>query len=135
MTITNKQDLITHKGVISSAFNAMFASPGIVNEGIIDKKINKVSDEFNLNGNLSPFKNSGVMIKGKYYSVKTLPLKTKKFPMSEILIKEKVDKAFYIDEEKEVKYESHPQIDRDDIEVFNVLDKWNYLKGRKMRRG
>jgi DNA (cytosine-5)-methyltransferase 1 len=51
--------------------------------------------------------------------------------MSEILIKEKVDKAFYIDEEKEVKYESHPQIDRDDIEVFNVLDKWNYLKGRK----
>ena len=66
------------------------------------------------------------MIKGKYYSVKTLPLKTQKFPMSEILIKEKVDKAFYIDEEKEVKYESHPQIDRDDIEVFNVLDKWNF---------
>ena len=39
-------DLITHKGVISE-FNAMFA-PEIVNEGIIDKKINKVSDEFNL---------------------------------------------------------------------------------------
>ena len=65
------EDLILNKGVISSAFKVRFSSSSILSNGKISKDIAKVSEDFNKNGKLSPFRNSGFMIDGVYYTAKT----------------------------------------------------------------
>ena len=125
------EDLILNKGVISSAFKVRFSSSSILSNGKISKDIAKVSEDFNKNGKLSPFRNSGFMIDGVYYTAKTDSIKTEEKTLGEILEKQEVDKSFYIDKDKKVKYQIIEQIDGDTIEIKNEWDKWNYLKGRK----
>ena len=125
------EDLILNKGVISSAFKVRFSSSSILSNGKISKDIAKVSEDFNKNGKLSPFRNSGFMIDGIYYTAKTDPIKTDEKNLGEILEKQEVDKSFYIDKDKKVKYQSIEQIDGDMIEIKTEWDKWKYLKGRK----
>jgi|TARA_B110000091_G_scaffold195330_1_gene221891 DNA (cytosine-5)-methyltransferase 1 len=131
MVKIKKEDIITDKGIISGAFNVNFSIPHVIKKGKISKEMNKVSEEFNLGEKLSPFKNSGVMINGDYYSVKTEAVKTEKYPLSRVLESKKVDSSFYINKNKKVKYQSIEQIDRDNIEIKTEWDKWSYLKGRK----
>ena len=125
------EDLILNKGVISSAFKVRFSSSSILSNGKISKDIAKVSEDFNKNGKLSPFRNSGFMIEGVYYTAKTDSIKTEEKTLGEILEKQEVDKSFYIDKDKKVKYQSIEQIDGDMIEIKTEWDKWKYLKGRK----
>ena len=81
---------------------------------------------------MSPFKNSGVMFDGKFFSVKTISVKTEKFPLGKILQKSnEIDTSFYIKKNKKVKYQKIEQIDREAIEIKTEWDKWKYLKGRK----
>ncbi|MDA9572626.1 DNA (cytosine-5-)-methyltransferase [Flavobacteriaceae bacterium] len=131
MRALSNTDLITNSGVISSAFNVSVAQPEKKSEGKLSKKFNEVSANFNKGGGLSPFYNSGVMFDGKYFSAKTQPIKTKKFPLKKVLDTNEVDKSFYIDREKKVKHQSIEQIDGTTIEINTEWDKWKYLKGRK----
>ena len=125
------KDIIEKSGVISGAFNVSFSKPEIINSGTISKEINKVSDTFNKGEKLSPFKNSGVMFGGKFYSVKTDSIKTDEKTLDSVLEKTKVDKSFYIDKNKKVKRRVIPQIDREPIVIETEYDMWDYLKGRK----
>ena len=127
----DKKDIIEKSGVISGAFNVSFSRPEIINSGTISKEINKVSDTFNKGEKLSPFKNSGVMFGGKFYSVKTDSIKTGEKNLDSVLEKIKVDKSFYIEKKKKVKRRVIPQIDREPIVIETEYDMWNYLKGRK----
>ena len=127
----DKKDIIEKSGVISGAFNVSFSRPEIINSGTISKEINKVSDTFNKGEKLSPFKNSGVMFGGEFYSVKTDSVKTDEKDLDSVLEKRKVDKSFYIDKNKKVKRRVIPQIDREPIVIETEYDMWNYLKGRK----
>ena len=127
----DKKDIIEKSGVISGAFNVSFSRPQIINSGTISKEINKVSDSFNKGEKLSPFKNSGVMFGGKFYSVKTDSIKTDEKILDSVLEKTKVDKSFYIDKNKKVKRRVIPQIDREPIVIETEYDMWDYLKGRK----
>ena len=127
----DKRDIIEKSGVISGAFNVSFSRPEIINSGTISKEINKVSDTFNKGEKLSPFKNSGVMFGGKFYSVKTDSIKTDEKDLDSVLEKRKVDKSFYIDKNKKVKRRVIPQIDREPIVIETEYDMWKYLKGRK----
>ena len=127
----DKKDIIEKSGVISGAFNVSFSRPEIINSGTISKEINKVSDTFNKGEKLSPFKNSGVMFGGEFYSVKTDSIKTDEKALDSVLEKTKVDKSFYIDKNKKVKRRVIPQIDREPIVIETEYDMWDYLKGRK----
>ena len=131
MKVLNSRDLITNSGVISSAFNVSIVTPEKISKGNISKKFNEVSANFNREGSLSPFYNSGVMFEGKYFSAKTVAVKTTKYPLAKVLETENIDKSFYINTEKKVKYQSIEQIDGTTIEIHNEWDKWRYLKGRK----
>ena len=132
MKSLSKKDLITKHGIISGAFNVNYDANHKIFEGNISKKINEVSKEFNAGGKLSPFKNSGVMFDGKFFSVKTISVKTEKFPLGKILQKSnEIDTSFYIKKNKKVKYQKIEQIDREAIEIKTEWDKWKYLKGRK----
>ena len=89
------KDLITKHGIISGAFNVNYDANHKIFENI--SKTNEVSKEFNAGGKLSPFKNSGVMFDGKFFSVKTISVKTEKFPLGKILQKSnEIDTSFYI---------------------------------------
>ena len=127
----DKKDIIEKSGVISGAFNVSFSRPEIINSGTISKEINKVSDTFNKGEKLSPFKNSGVMFGGEFYSVKTDSIKTDEKDLDSVLEKRKVDKSFYIDKNKKVKRRVIPQIDREPIVIETEYHMWKYLKGRK----
>lgn len=131
MKVLNSRDLITNSGIISSAFNVSIVTPEKISKGDISKKFNEVSANFNREGGLSPFYNSGVMFEGKYFSAKTVAVKTTKYPLVKILETENIDKSFYIDTEKKVKYQSIEQIDGTTIEIHTEWDKWSYLKRRK----
>ena len=72
----------------------------------------EITNEFNKNGKLSPFFNTGVMHKGKVYTTKTKPIYNgKRIVLGDILQNGEVTDEFFIN--------------KDD------LPKWNYLKGAK----
>lgn len=60
------------------------------------------------------FKNSGVMIKGKVYTYKSIPIETQMYPLKNI-VEPKVDEHFYLDNNKIAKFKylrGHKKIER-----------------------
>lgn len=126
----SKNELIEKSGIISSAF------PVKLNEDYKEIKISKDFDleskNFNKNGKLSPFRNSGVMIDGKILTTKTSSLYNSHLTtLGDILEKEPVADEFYINKNKAVKKEVIEQIDGSVKTIETVWDKWKYLKGAK----
>ncbi|MEH6511989.1 DNA (cytosine-5-)-methyltransferase [Maribacter arcticus] len=105
------KEWIFDSGTISSSFPITDTSTKIdsfsINEGLV-----ALSENFNVDGNLSPFQNTGVFIKGKVHTTKTLPnFGGKKTVLSDILEKGIIPNEFYIAEDQ--------------------YEKWEYLKGAK----
>jgi len=131
MKKTDVNSIILNRGVISDAFNVKFKS----NENLFSEKISKdfvhISKNFNVGKKASPFKNSGFMINGTYYTVKTEPIKSKPYPLKKVLQKNKIDNCFYIDFSKKIKREEKEQANGECIIIETEWDKWKYLKGTK----
>ena len=126
----SKKELIDKSGIISSSF------PVKLNEYYKKIKVSKDFDleskNFNKNGKLSPFKNSGVMIDGKILTTKTSSLYSSRIKtLGDVLEKEPVADEFYINKNKPVKKEIIEQIDGSVKTIETVWDKWKYLKGAK----
>lgn len=106
-----KKDWIEKEGTIAKAFP--------VTDSIIPPKefkmegdLVEISDNFNKDGDTSPFENSGIMIGGKIYTKKTVPSYDGEFTvLKDILENGNVTDEFYINED------DYP--------------KWEYLKGAK----
>lgn len=111
----NKEDWLDSDGVIANTFPVKEISEKIHTD-TIESDLIKVSEQFNLNGKLSPFENCGVMINGTFTTVKVKPdYKGKLQTLGEILIDLKdVPKEFIIDKEDITKPKG-----------------WKYLKGSK----
>jgi DNA (cytosine-5)-methyltransferase 1 len=79
----------------------------------IDGELDFISDNFNLEGKLSPFQNSGVFIDRQFYTYKAKPsYDGPRTLLGDVLVKpQDVDEAFRIPN--------------------NELDKWKYFKGAK----
>lgn len=84
--------------------------------GIISADVQEVSDGFNMKGTLSPFQNSGVMVNGTYWTVKTTSdYFGERKVLEDVLVPNKdVPNGFFIDP-KDLKGEKS----------------WEYLKGAK----
>lgn len=108
---TNKTDWILKDGTIANAFPvSITARDGGAFE--ITGDLVKITNEFNKEGKLSPFLNTGVMVGGKIFTQKTTPnYDGQKTVLKDILQDGKVVDEFFID--------------ADD------LSKWEYLKGPK----
>jgi DNA (cytosine-5)-methyltransferase 1 len=75
----------------------------------------EITNEFNKTGKLSPFLNTGLLIKGKVYTTKTEPkYNGPKIVLGDILQNGEVPTEFFIDE--------------------NDKPKWEYLKGAKKEK-
>ncbi len=70
MSSSSKSDWLIDTGVIANAFPVKNVS-GQLDTGSIDNDVQMVSDEFNSNGGNSPFANTGLMVDGAYWTVKT----------------------------------------------------------------
>ena len=111
----NKEDWLDADGIIANAFPVKEISEKI-HTGTVASDLIEVSEQFNLNGKLSPFENCGVMINGQFTTVKVKPNYSGKLQtLGKILIDLKdVPKEFIID--------------KDDI---TKPKGWKYLKGSK----
>ena len=149
---TSKYDKITEKyktkkiiewiddeGALAKAFKIKEITDELISFNLLEEKtsiktikdLELVSKKFGKSDKVSKFKNTGVSINGKVFTYQSTPIDTEKKDLNSILLKNKVDESFYIDENKEVETQIHNQLDRDPIVVKTVGQKWEYLKGRK----
>ncbi|MBN4070313.1 DNA (cytosine-5-)-methyltransferase [Olleya sp. AH-315-F22] len=107
---SNKTDWLTEKGTIANAFPV--TKTNSIQEVELKGDLVEITNNFNKDGKLSPFQNTGLLIKGKVYTTKTEPnYDGKKTVLADVLQNGEVTPEFFIDE--------------------NDKDKWEYLKGAK----
>lgn len=107
---SSKADWLTETGTIANAFPA--AKANSVEEVELKGNLVEITNNFNKNAKLSPFLNTGLLIKGKVYTTKTEPsYDGKKTVLADVLQNEEVTPEFFIDEKDK--------------------EKWEYLKGAK----
>ncbi len=107
---SNKVDWLTKKGTIANAFPVV--KTNIFQEVELKGDLVEITNNFNKNGKLSPFQNTGLLINGKVYTTQTEPdYSGEKIVLGSILQNGEVTSEFFIDEKDK--------------------DKWEYLKGAK----
>ena len=109
---SDKQDWIFEEGTIADAFPVREEQIPSINCFELNNDLVKITKNFNKNGKISPFENTGVMIDGRVYTVKTYssyngPYKV----LGDILQNGEVTQDFFLSEEDK--------------------PKWEYLKGAK----
>ncbi|MCP9750449.1 DNA (cytosine-5-)-methyltransferase [Ferruginibacter sp. HRS2-29] len=103
---------ILNDSIIAESFPAGPHISNISREFELEGDIVKISSDFNKDGRTGLFENAGMMIKGKVYTLKTIPQYEGNFTvLKDVLQNGEVTPEFYIDKED--------------------LDKWYYLKGAK----
>ena len=105
-----KINWLTEEGIIANAFPV--AKTNSIQEVELKGDLVEITNNFNKDGKLSPFQNTGLLIKGKVYTTKTEPnYDGEKTVLADVLQNGEVTPEFFIDE--------------------NDKPKWKYLKGAK----
>tara|TARA_R110001632_G_scaffold51236_2_gene127432 strand:- start:3595 stop:4839 length:1245 start_codon:yes stop_codon:yes gene_type:complete len=107
---SKKINWLTEEGTIAHAFPVVQTNS--IQEVELKGDLVELTNNFNNEGKLSPFQNTGLLIKGKVYTTKTVPnYDGEKTVLADVLQNGEVTPEFFIDE--------------------NDLMKWEYLKGAK----
>lgn len=107
---TNKTEWLTKEGTIAKAFPVNKINS--LDEIELKGDLVKITDNFNKNGKLSPFQNTGLLIKGRVFTTKTEPsYDGERIVLGDVLQNGEVASDFFINEKDK--------------------DKWEYLKGAK----
>ena len=107
---SKKIDWLLEKGTIANAFPIEKVNK--LEEFEIKGDLVQITNEFNKNGKLSPFQNTGLLFNGKVYTTKTDPkYNGKRIVLGDLLQNGEVTPEFFIDEKDK--------------------EKWAYLKGSK----
>jgi len=107
-----KSSWLLKKGTIATAFPVQNDDKLVTSEICLKNSLVDITNDFNINGKLSPFMNSGVMVKGKVITAKLAPdYNGKQTIIKDIIQRKGVEKEFFIDE--------------------SDINKWEYLKGAK----
>jgi len=110
---SNPMDWLTKEGTISSVFPVETVKT--LQEVELNGDLVELTNNFNKSGKLSPFQNTGLLLKGKVYTVKTKPnYDGERTVLEDVLQNGEVTQEFFI-EEKDV-------------------PKWEYLKGAKKEK-
>jgi len=130
---SQKSDWLDENGTIASAFPIEKISK--LQDVKIEGDLVEITQEFNKGGKLSPFLNTGLLYKGKVYTVKTVPeFKGKKKVLSDVLQNGEVTDEFYIKDK--ILKKSKTVINKDGSEkiIATEKDMWEYLKGAKKEK-
>ncbi len=109
----NKTNWLTEEGTIANAFPVNKTNS--IQEVKLKGDLVEITNNFNKTGKLSPFQNTGLLIKGKVYTTKTEPnYDGEKVVLGDVLQNGEVTSEFFINE--------------------NDKPKWEYLKGAKKEK-
>jgi len=112
---SKKLDWLLNKGTIANAFSVENEKTSYCSEFELKGDLVEITNTFNKEGKLSPFFNSGLMIKGKIHTTKTKPIYDgEKTVLGNLLQNGEVTSEFFIDDEDKLK--------------------WEYLKGAKKEK-
>ncbi|MDB4297539.1 DNA cytosine methyltransferase, partial [Flavobacteriaceae bacterium] len=132
---SKKLDWILKEGTIANAFPVENDKPDYCSEFDLQGDLVEITNEFNKDGKLSPFLNTGLMINGKISTTKTKAIyNDTKTVLRDILQKEEIPAEFYI---KDAPLKTPKTIiTKDGIEetIFTEKEMWEYLKGAKKER-
>ena len=107
---SSKAEWLTETGTIANAFPV--AKTNSIEDVELKGDLVELTNNFNKNGKLSPFLNTGLLIKGKVYTTKTVSnYDGKKTVLADVLQNGEVTPEFFIDDKDK--------------------EKWEYLKGAK----
>ncbi|WP_179354606.1 DNA (cytosine-5-)-methyltransferase [Winogradskyella vidalii] len=110
---SSKTDWLTETGTIANAFPVTKTTA--VDTITLNGDLVEITNNFNKDGKLSPFQNTGLLIKSQVYTLKTTPLYDgKRVVLADILQNEEVNPEFYIDDKDQAR--------------------WKYLKGAKKEK-
>ena len=136
--IKDKNDWLIHKGIVASEFGVDSQKHSKrLNPIPLGGDLKWISKNFSKGAKVSPFKNTGLMMNGEFFTLQTFPIKMKNGQkLKHILIEEarvkKEFEEFYIDPKKITKKKVvRKQLDEKDITIKTELDMWRYLKGKK----
>jgi DNA (cytosine-5)-methyltransferase 1 len=109
----DKASWLTEEGVIANAFPV--SKNASIKEVKLKGNLVEITNDFNKDEKLSPFQNTGMLIKGKVYTTKTVPnYDGPKTVLGSVLQNGEVTPEFFIEEEDK--------------------PKWEYLKGAKKEK-
>jgi DNA (cytosine-5)-methyltransferase 1 len=130
---TKTIDWLTDDGTIAKAFP--LNKTDSIQEVELKGDLVELTNNFNKDGKLSPFQNTGLLIKGKVYTSKTTPnYKGKKTTLGDLLQNGEVPDDFFI-KDKELKT---PKVitTKEGIRktISTEIEMWQYLKGSKKEK-
>jgi DNA (cytosine-5)-methyltransferase 1 len=130
---SKKIDWITKEGVIANAFPVNETTS--IKEVELKGDLVEITNDFNKDGKLSPFQNTGLLIKGKVFTTKTEPnYKGKKTKLRDLVQSGEVAEDFFI---KDKKLKTPKSItNREGVKkvITTEVEMWEYLKGSKKEK-
>ena len=127
---SKKKDWLLEKGTIANAFPIVKINKLEVFE--IKGSLEEITTEFNKEGKLSPFQNTGLLFNGKIYTTKTIPnYNGKRIVLGDLLQNGEVTDDFFIKDNKLKTPKSILEKDGSEKIIATEKEMWEYLKGSK----
>jgi DNA (cytosine-5)-methyltransferase 1 len=127
---SKKKDWLLEKGTIANAFPIVKINK--LEEFEIKGSLEEITTEFNKEGKLSPFQNTGLLFNGKIYTTKTIPnYNGKRIVLGDLLQNGEVTDDFFIKDNKLKTPKSILEKDGSEKIIATEKEMWEYLKGSK----
>ena len=127
---SKKIDWIQDNGTIANAFP--IENLNNIHEFEINGNLEEITTNFNKEGKLSPFQNTGLLYKGKVHTAKTRPnYNGNKVCLGDILLNGEVTEDFFIKNNKLKTTKSITEKDGSEKIISTEKGMWEYLKGPK----
>ncbi|MGR7812499.1 DNA (cytosine-5-)-methyltransferase [Lacinutrix undariae] len=129
----NKTDWLSTEGTIAKAFPILKINS--LQEVELKGDLVEITDNFNKDGKLSPFLNTGMLINGKVYTAKSQPdHKGKKTKLRDLLQNGEVTDDFFIKDKKLKTPKTITNRDGEKRTITTEVEMWEYLKGSKKEK-
>jgi len=130
---TNKIDWLSVEGTIAKAFPIV--KPNKLQEIELKGDLVEITNNFNKDGKLSPFLNTGMLLNGKVYTTKSTPeYKGKKTKLGDLLQNGEVTDEFFIKDKKLKTPKTITNRDGEKRVITTEIEMWEYLKGSKKEK-
>ena len=130
---SKKEDWLGSKGTIASAFPIEKIEQ--LKEVKIEGDLVQITNEFNKDGKLSPFLNSGLLYKGKVFTSKTIPnYNGKRIVLKDVLQNGEVTQEFFIKDKALKNPKTITNNDGSQKTLTTEKEMWEYLKGAKKEK-
>lgn len=130
---STKKDWITKEGTIANAFPVN--ETNTLQEVKLQGDLVEITNNFNKEGKISPFQNTGLLLKGKVYTTKTEPkYNGSKTTLGDIIQENNITDDFYIADNPLKNSKAITNKDGSIKVIKTEKEMWEYLKGSKKEK-